>query len=177
MAESALVVNVPEAERHVSGIRAQFDPSARLGVPAHITLVYPFAEPAEIGASILTELNAVFSVTASFAFRLITPARFTATLYLAPEPAEPFLALTRAIVARFPRYEPYGGQFRSVVPHLTVARGSSHDLATAEQRLSDTLDSDGIQARCEQVFLIENSSGEWQQMQTFALSSVHNVDG
>lgn len=56
MAESALVAIVPEAEKYVSGIRKRFDPSAPLGAPAHVTLLYPFAEPAEIGASTLVEL-------------------------------------------------------------------------------------------------------------------------
>ena len=63
MAESALAVYVPEAEKYVSGLREKFDPSARLGAPAHITLVYPFAEPGEIGASTLSALDAVTQST------------------------------------------------------------------------------------------------------------------
>jgi hypothetical protein len=37
MAQTAFIVRVPEAERHVGDLRDRFDPSARLGVPAHIT--------------------------------------------------------------------------------------------------------------------------------------------
>ena len=177
VAESALVVNVPEAEKYVSGLREQFDPSAHLGAPAHITLLYPFAEPSEIAAPILNRLEAVFSNIASCPFRLTTPARFTDTLYLTPEPADPFIALTRAIVARFPRYQPYGGQFVSVVPHLTVARGSGRDLAFVEQTLSTNLSGHGIEALCREVVLIENSSGRWRRAHAFSLPSPANADG
>jgi hypothetical protein len=42
MAESAFAVSVPEAERYVGALRDRFDPTAKLGAPAHITLLYPF---------------------------------------------------------------------------------------------------------------------------------------
>lgn len=177
MAESALVVDVPEAEKCVAALREKFDPSARLGASAHITLLYPFAEPGEIGASTLAALDAVLSGAASFSFRLATLGRFTDTLYLSPEPAEPLIVLAQAVLERFPRYLPYGGQFPSVVPHFTVARGSGDDLAFAERTLSSTLTAGGIQAQCREVVLIENSSSRWERMHAFRLSSVHQLDG
>ena len=47
--ESALVVLVPEAEAVVGRLRHRYDPSAAVGIPAHITLNYPFlpGEPAD----------------------------------------------------------------------------------------------------------------------------------
>jgi hypothetical protein len=50
MAESAFIVRVPEAEPHVAHLRERFDPMALLGVPAHITLLYPFLSPEQIAA-------------------------------------------------------------------------------------------------------------------------------
>ena len=47
--------------------------------------------------------------------------RFPATLWLAPEPCEPFRDLTETLCASFPSVRPYGGQFDRVIPHLTVA--------------------------------------------------------
>jgi 2'-5' RNA ligase len=44
-------------------------------------------------------------------------------LWLAPEPDQPFRALTAALWARYPQAAPYGGEFDDVVPHLTVAHG------------------------------------------------------
>ena len=43
--ESALVVLVPEAEGVVKPFRDLHDPSAAAGMPAHITLLYPFKHP------------------------------------------------------------------------------------------------------------------------------------
>jgi hypothetical protein len=40
--ESALVVLVPEAEPLVGPFRERYDPSASAGMPAHITINYPF---------------------------------------------------------------------------------------------------------------------------------------
>ena len=46
--ESAPVILVPEAEAIVGRWRQRYDPSAAVGMPAHITLNYPFlpGEPA-----------------------------------------------------------------------------------------------------------------------------------
>jgi 2'-5' RNA ligase len=44
-------------------------------------------------------------------------------LWLAPDPAEPFHALTRAVRDRFPDHPPYSGEIADVVPHLTVGAG------------------------------------------------------
>ena len=42
---SALLVEVPEAEPLVRQWRMDLDPHAALGVPAHITVLFPFAPP------------------------------------------------------------------------------------------------------------------------------------
>ena len=42
---SAVVVEVPEAEPLVGAWRLRFDPVAALGMPAHVTLLYPFVAP------------------------------------------------------------------------------------------------------------------------------------
>ena len=44
MPASALIVRVPEAEALTGALRERLDASARVGVPAHIKLVYPFVE-------------------------------------------------------------------------------------------------------------------------------------
>jgi hypothetical protein len=47
MIGSALVVLVLEAEASVKPFRDRHDPSAAAGMPAHITLLYPFKPPDE----------------------------------------------------------------------------------------------------------------------------------
>jgi len=93
--ETALVVLVPEAEFLVKPFRDRFDPSAALGVPAHITLLYPFKPPDEIDEVLLAQLRDGFARFAPIAFALQSIRRFPGVLYLAPDPAEPFRALIR----------------------------------------------------------------------------------
>ncbi len=43
--ETALVVPIPEAEEAVAPFRTTLDRAAGLGVPAHVTALYPFPRP------------------------------------------------------------------------------------------------------------------------------------
>jgi hypothetical protein len=53
---SALIVEVPAAEPAVARHRERLDSSAPLGVPAHITVLYPFLPPGAIGPAVLGDL-------------------------------------------------------------------------------------------------------------------------
>jgi len=55
--ESALMVLVPEDELLVKPFRDRYDPSAADGVPAHVTLLYPFKPPDEIDQTVIDNLN------------------------------------------------------------------------------------------------------------------------
>ena len=57
--ESAVLVQVPEAERVVSPHRSRLDGAAALGVPAHVTVLFPFVPPAGITPSVVNALAAV----------------------------------------------------------------------------------------------------------------------
>lgn len=119
--ETALVILVPEAEALVKPFRDLYDPSAAAGVPAHVTLLYPFKPPAELADSVIEGLRQCFAGVPGFDFSLTSLRRFPGTLYLAPEPAEPFRQLTQAIWKRHPETPPYGGRHSDSVPHLSLA--------------------------------------------------------
>jgi len=177
MAQTAFIVRVPEAEALVGALRERFDPSAREGVPAHITVLYPFMPPELVTAQVLDDVRHVLRQVAPFEFRLQRIGRFPATTYLAPEPATPFIALTRCLVERFPAYPPYGGEHEGVVPHLTVSDGSAEDASVAEAELSAALARQGmIVSTCEEVVLLENSSGTWKEMHAFRLAEPENPE-
>lgn len=170
MNQSAFIVRVPEAEPHVATLRERLDPSARLGVPAHITVLYPFMAPEHIDAALVAKVRAIATATAPFVFRLARIGRFTGTLYLAPDPPAPFIALTLALVRAFPGHLPYGGQHEGIVPHLTVAQADAAQLHEAETQLrANPALGRGISAVCRELVLIENSSGRWLPMHLFAL--------
>jgi 2'-5' RNA ligase len=170
MSQSAFILRVPEAEPFVARLRERFDPAARLGVPAHVTLLFPFASPERITPAMLEHARALVASVRAFPFRLARIERFPGTLYLAPEPPQPFVELTEALARRFPEFPPYGGEFDTIIPHLTVAHGSQEELRAAELELRATWPDSGVAVRsCGKLSLIENSSGRWEPMHEFEL--------
>ena len=53
-------------------------------------------------------------------------------LWLAPEPDQPFRALTTALHSAFPQCPPFGGIYPDVVPHLTIGDRPPGGPATLE---------------------------------------------
>jgi 2'-5' RNA ligase len=174
--ESALVVLVPEAEALLKAFRDKYDPSAAAGMPAHITLLYPFKPPAEIGAGVLESLQNCFAPFVPFSYSLAAVRRFRSeVLYLAPEPDEPFRDLTLAICERYPERPPYGGKFADVIPHLTVAQVQKEDDLDCIAE-DFTLAARGllpIAATAVDVALMDNRSGDWQIRDVCALGKMH----
>lgn len=168
MPETALVITVSEAEPLVSEWRAQHDWSAQRGVPAHITLLYPFAPTERVDDELLSRLRGLFGSEAAIAFELPRVARFPEVAWLAPEPSEPFKILTDLIAARFPDYPPYEGAHDVVIPHLTVAEGGAELQDRVEAALTEHLP---IAARTDDVaFLFEGDDGLWFEAHRFPLS-------
>ena len=139
-------------------------------MPAHVTVLFPFISPDLIADSDLARTAETFQRFRPFEFRLEQVGRFPESLYLVPEPDEPFILLTEAIACEFPEYPPYGGKFTKIVPHLTVANRSAELSTIAETELSEIMKELGpIHAVCNVVELYENSSGHWRWAQSFPL--------
>lgn len=172
--ESALVVVVPEAEDLVGSFRDRHDPSAAEGIPAHVTLLYPFLPPDRIDRAVLDDLGRCFTGFAPFRYTLAATRRFASgVLYLEPAPAEPFRALTMAIWRRFPATPPYGGRRGDIVPHLTVAQIADPDAldrvaAAFERTAAARLP---IAATASQAVLMDNRAGRWQVRDRFPLAA------
>lgn len=177
MAHSAIVVRVPEAGPYVSQVREEFDPSAKMGMPPHITVLSPFIPPEQLSAAVLKQIRAIALEERSFTFQLREIGHLTGALFLTPEPETPFISLTERFTRQFPEYPPYRGLYDGFVPHLTVATGSRDQQNLARNKL---LLSFGPQARivssCSEIALLANSSGRWVQMHSFALASAENTD-
>ena len=171
--ESALIIAIPEAEPLVKSWRDRFDSSAAVGVPAHITILYPFKSPHAITPLVQAELRQLFAQFASFDFALPELRRFPQVLYLAPSPAAPFQALTQAVVERYPDCPPYGGEFAEITPHLTlVDSGTPDQLDTIERDFTHQHGAQlPVRATASEVFLIDNTSGRWEVRQAFRLAT------
>ncbi len=175
-AESALIVEVPEADPLVGAFRARFDPTAALGVPPHITVLYPFIAPRQLDAAALETLRRFFAGQAPIAFQLEEPRRFGGeTLYLAPEPSEPFRLLTLGVWRLFPEAPPYAGRWPDIVPHLSVAHAAAGaDLDQVAAGLNDARRHHaGLRAVAAAVALIvkESGAGPWRLLDRFRLGT------
>lgn len=171
MVRSGLIIEVATAEDAVGVWRRRFDPQALLGVPPHVTVLYPFIPPDQLDAPALARLQTLLTAIPSFEFELVRTGWFGdhATLWLAPEPAGPFVHITKTLVAAFPEYPPYGGQFDGTVPHLTVGPGGAADeLLRAERELQGRL---RIRAVANAVTLMtELPAGRWERRCVFELA-------
>lgn len=170
VAESALVIEVPEAEPAVAQWRELYDPGAKWGVPAHITVVYPFVPPDTIDDTLLERVSGVVGGIEAFDFVLDEVDQFgTEVLYLTPSPQERFVALTSAIVAAWPQHQPYGGAHDEAIPHLTIAhtnRGAS--FSAVRSRVDEHLP---IRGRADTMSLMTGTleAASWETRHRFAL--------
>src|SRR5690349_15622905 len=120
--QSAVAVRV-RLPRDLDRFRAAHVPNAALGVPAHVTLVYPFVPAEALDRSVRATLAACIGRHRRFAFSCSGVRVWPDVLYLPVDPTGPFEALVATIGEAFPDHPPYGGEF-PYVPHVTIAEGS-----------------------------------------------------
>ena len=163
---SALIVAVPEAEPLVARFRLRYD-NASLGIPAHVTLLFPFVPAEELDEALFGELHELFVAQPAFSVALAGVSRFPEVAWLAPEPAEPLRRLTELIRRRYPSYPPHEGIHDVVIPHLTVARGDGTIQDELDAALTPQLP---IAAEVREVTLLEEQpDGHWRTRERFPL--------
>jgi 2'-5' RNA ligase len=178
--QTALVVEVPAADPAVAPWRRRYDRAARAGVPAHVTVCFPFLPPHELDDherdgherddDVEEALAVLAGATPGFAATFTRVDSFgEAVLWLAPEPDEPLRALTRAVCTTFGLL-PYGGAHGGVddaVPHLTVAEDPP-DPAAVRADLAPQLP---ITQHVRQLTLLQGAfvPGGWRVRRRFPL--------
>lgn len=171
--QTALLVEIPEAQAEVGPWRARFDTSAALGVGPHVTILVPFLALPTVTAADRTALAALVAaepaVTVTFGscatFSVADPA--PEILYLVPTPDDPFRRLTAAVAARWPQCPPYGGTVADPTPHLTVTETAADpDLDAARRAVEPLLP---IHASVRGVRLIAFDGATWQRAAWFPL--------
>lgn len=169
--ESALVIHVPEAESLVAPFRLEYDPVARLGVPAHITVLYPFVPPHLINAETHNLLAATISKFPRFEFALTETRQFPDVLYLHPSPSRAIVELIYALAKAFPDYPPYGGRFSEPTPHLTIGQIEGPSVLEEVARKFSQVASQAlpIQKKVTEITLLELRDGQWLITRTFPL--------
>lgn len=176
---TALVLRIPEAEPLVAPWREQHDPSAAQGMPAHVTLVYPFREKTSIDAEAEASLAHLFAQSAPFDLDFHETRRFpvTSVLWLAPRNPAPIVALVRALGLAFPEHLPYAGAHPDTVPHLTVAHlksAGAGDLDLLEKEFLGTAKRHlPLRARVQAVSLFHKADdATWREVKQFRLGQI-----
>lgn len=167
---SGLIIEVPEASAVVDRWRGQLDPLAMLGVPPHITVLFPFVEATELGPDTIDKVHRLVASVHSFHFQLTHVGWFEPrVLWLGPDPTTPFVELTALAVDAFPDHPPYGGQFSEVVPHLTIGDSdAAARMAVAARSLLPVLP---ISATAHEITLmVERPDRSWQAHSRFPLA-------
>jgi 2'-5' RNA ligase len=128
------------------------------GVPPHVSLLIPAPPDVDAAVEALRPFGAFDVTFAGFG-------RFPGTLWLAPEPTAPFVAMTEALVRAFPDHAPYDGLFEEITPHLTVAQVD--ELDAAEVSLVAALP---LASRASSVVLFEQAADDrWVERAEFDL--------
>lgn len=171
--QTAVIVPVAPAERVVAEHRRHLDRAASWGVPAHVTVLFPFMAPVEIDDDVVRRLATAIASVSVFDCTFARCEWFDRdVLWLAPDPAQPFRDLTDAVAREFPEHPPYGGAHDDVVPHLTVGEarfGTLDELRAAEVAVLAQLP---VTARIDHALLIAGTDqpDSWSTVATLALS-------
>ena len=157
---SAIVIRVP-VPPGLDRLRRRWDPSAHAGVPAHVTILFPFVPAAGLTSAHRSTLAAIARTVEPIEIAFRRVGRFPTVVYLAPEPAEPISILIAAVIERYPDYPPYGGVFEESIPHLTVTDDAGAPLdaiaAEAERWLPFTYHATALEV------LVESPAGRWHR--------------
>ena len=126
---TAIVVLTPEAEPIAGEWYRLHSKAGAEGMRPHITLLVPFVPAERLDDDVEARVRRVLQRFQPFDYTLERLERFEdGLLYLAPEPAHPFVELVSALAAEFPEYPRYDGEHDTIVPHGTVAASEDSDL-------------------------------------------------
>jgi 2'-5' RNA ligase len=171
--QTALLIEVPELTPAVGRWRAEFDPSAALGVGPHVTILFPFLPMPALTPADRADLAGIAGAEARFTVSFRSFGVFAGTdpappvLHLVPNPDDPFRRLTAAVAARWPRCPPYGGTIDDPTPHLTVTETATATEIEAARRAVGPLLPISATAGC--VTLIAFDGSSWRPEASFPL--------
>ncbi|MFH1529367.1 MAG: 2'-5' RNA ligase family protein [Pseudomonadota bacterium] len=121
------LVPPPALRSRIEDIRWRHDRNV-FWVPAHVTLLYPFVEAVEIGA-LLPDLRRLCAGIPAFTLELSRFSWFSqpddvSTLWLAPDPPAPVIALHDALLGRVPTCDDQTRYPGGYTPHITVGEAT-----------------------------------------------------
>lgn len=168
-AASGLIIESPAAELAVGALRDRYDEFAPAGIPAHLTVLFPFIPCPDLAPEHLAQVGQIAAGIDAFDYSLDRTGWFNEhVVWLGPRDPAPFLAVIESVTAAFPDYLPYQGLHADVIPHLTLGHARPMpDLRQAETEVAASLP---IQDRASAITLMTEDSGtpgRWSKRATF----------
>jgi 2'-5' RNA ligase superfamily len=157
--QTGLVVPVPAADALLGLVESRHSGTVREGVPAHVSLLYPFVGVAELDERVIQALRELVAGHEPMPVQFAECYRREGFVALRPDPIEALTELTRKACERWPDLVPYEGLYGKVEPHVTVALRASEETAVMiEREVTEQLP---ISAELREVVLVA-FEGRWR---------------
>ncbi|WP_340672107.1 2'-5' RNA ligase family protein (plasmid) [Saccharopolyspora sp. ID03-671] len=166
--QTGIVIPVSEGQPLLDAVAERFPDAVRTGVPAHLSLLYPFVPAAELDEHVVSTLTSIFAQHEPLSVKFAGIVRSDGFVALRPEPADRVEALASAVRSRWPDVVPYDGRY-DAEPHLTVAMQTTEDRAGSIERelLPGWVP---LSAELREAWLVE-FDGQWQLRSRFILGA------
>ena len=171
---TGLVVPVPAAEDLLAAVGRRHPDAARSGVPAHVTVLFPFLPPEKIDDGTLRTLRELFEQHPPMPVRFTECRRRAEFVYLRPEPTDGLRRLLDHARREWPDVIPYEGAFGEVEPHLTVSIRTGED--TAARIHAESGSALPIEAQLREGWLISSREQQWTVQERFPLAGASTAD-
>ena len=134
---------------------------AAAGVPAHLTMLYPFVEPDRLTGAVRDRIAGIAPAHRPFEYQLAARAVWPDTVYVRVDPEMRFVRLQADLARAFPAYPIYGTDATfEFVPHVTVAEGEGIARATPAHPAWTTLPRTGRASSVEVI--ARGDDGRWR---------------
>jgi 2'-5' RNA ligase superfamily len=155
---TGLVIPVPAADALLGSVGARYPGTVRAGLPAHVSLLYPFVVAAKLDERVTTALHELFVEQVPIPVDFVACYRRGGFVALHPAPSDHLKELMARIWRRWPDVVPYEGAYADLEPHVTIAMRCSEQLAVRiEQEVTAELP---IRAELREAWLLAYG-GQW----------------
>ncbi|MDR3544147.1 MAG: 2'-5' RNA ligase family protein [Candidatus Limnocylindrales bacterium] len=142
-------------------LRDAADPLAARGVPAHVTVLFPFLAVDALTPTVRSTLAGLAAMHPPFVAPFSRVERWEEMVWLVPAGQRPFLDLTLAVAALWPDHPPYEGVHESLIAHLTLVETTDRQARDAAWAAAVEVGPFDVAVR-ELTVITETESGNWR---------------
>ena len=165
---TGVIIPVPSADPLLTTLGQRHPGAVREGVPAHVSVLYPFVPAEELDADVERVLADIGQVTSSTEVTFEQCRRVGNFVYSPPDPPADVNRLIAAVRGHWPDVLPYGGAVEDVGPHLTIAMRTTEQTAAAiEGEVAEELP---IAAQLREMWLVVFADG-WRVRRRFSFAA------